>query len=134
MNESLKLLLTNHGLALFSGKTVALVGGSGSGKSTVIALIERFYDPLAGRVLIDGIDIKDIQLKWLRRRIGLVSQEPALFATTVFENIRYGKESATMEEVIEASKSANAHTFISKLPNGYQTQVRFKVFNSSFRL
>lgn len=91
----------------------------------MIALIERFYDPQAGRILIDGIDIKDIELKWLRRQIGLVSQEPALFATTVFENIRYGKESATMEEVVEASKSANAHTFISKLPNGYQTQVSF---------
>lgn len=125
-----QLLLANHGLELFSGKTVALVGGSGSGKSTVIALIERFYDPLAGRILIDGIDIKDIQLKWLRRQIGLVSQEPALFATTVLENIRYGKASATMEEVIEASKSANVHTFISQLPNGYQTQVRFKIFNS----
>lgn len=109
---------------------MALVGSSGSGKSTVIALIERFYDPLAGRILIDGFDIKDLQLKWLRRQIGLVSQEPALFATTVFENIRYGKESATIEEIIEAAKSANAHNFISKLPNGYHTQVRFEFSKS----
>ncbi|KAG0581512.1 hypothetical protein KC19_4G257500 [Ceratodon purpureus] len=116
-------IFKNFSINIPAGKTVALVGSSGSGKSTVIALIERFYDPVAGRILIDGFDIKDLQLKWLRRQIGLVSQEPALFATTVFENIRYGKESATMEEIIEAAKSANAHNFISKLPNGYHTQV-----------
>lgn len=106
-----------------TGKTIALVGSSGSGKSTVIALLERFYDPTAGQVLIDGVDMKELQLRWLRNQIGLVSQEPALFATSIIGNIQYGKDGATMEEVFEAAKSANAHTFISQLPNGYDTQV-----------
>lgn len=112
---------------------MALVGTSGSGKSTVIALLERFYDPLAGQVLIDGVNIKELQLKWLRRQIGLVSQEPALFATSIRENILYGKDGASMEEVIQAAKSANAHAFITKLPNGFETQVckgKFNCFNS----
>lgn len=103
--------------------TVALVGGSGSGKSTVVALIERFYDPSKGQVLLDGINIKDLQLKWMRTQIGLVSQEPALFATTIKENILFGKEGGSMDEVIQAAKSANAHNFISMLPMGYDTQV-----------
>jgi ATP-binding cassette subfamily B (MDR/TAP) protein 1 len=107
-----------------AGKTVALVGSSGSGKSTVIALLERFYDPLAGEVLIDGVNVKELQLKWLRRQIGLVSQEPALFATTIKENILYGKDGATMDEVVEAAKSANAYTFIMQLPQGFDTQAR----------
>jgi ATP-binding cassette subfamily B (MDR/TAP) protein 1 len=110
-----------------AGKTVALVGSSGSGKSTVIALLERFYDPLAGEVLIDGVNIKDLQLKWLRRQIGLVSQEPALFATTIKENILYGKDGATTDEVVEAAKSANAYTFIMQLPQGFDTQARPKI-------
>ncbi len=110
-----------------AGKTVALVGSSGSGKSTVIALLERFYDPLAGEVLIDGVNIKELQLKWLRRQIGLVSQEPALFATTIKENILYGKDGATMDEVVEAAKSANAYTFIMQLPQGFDTQARPKI-------
>jgi ATP-binding cassette subfamily B (MDR/TAP) protein 1 len=108
---------------LYAGKTVALVGSSGSGKSTIIALLERFYDPLAGEVLIDGVNIKELQVKWLRCQIGLVSQEPALFATTIKENILYGKDSATMDEVVEAAKSANAYNFIIQLPQGFDTQV-----------
>lgn len=107
----------------FAGRTVALVGSSGSGKSTVVALLERFYDPSAGQVLIDGVDIKNLQLKWLRNQIGLVSQEPALFATSIVANILYGKDHSSMEDVIEAAKSANAHNFISQLPDGYETQV-----------
>ncbi len=107
----------------YAGKTVALVGSSGSGKSTVIALLERFYDPLAGEVLIDSVNIKEFQLKWLRRQIGLVSQEPALFATTVKENILYGKDGATADEVVDAAKSANAYNFIMQLPQGFDTQV-----------
>ena len=106
-----------------AGKTVALVGGSGSGKSTVIALLQRFYDPLGGEILLDGISIDKLQLKWLRSQMGLVSQEPALFATTIKENILFGKEDASMEEVIEASKASNAHNFICQLPQGYDTQV-----------
>nr|CAD1823055.1 unnamed protein product [Ananas comosus var. bracteatus] len=106
-----------------AGKTVALVGGSGSGKSTVVALLERFYDPSAGEILLDGVDIKTLRLKWLRSQMGLVSQEPALFATSIKENILFGKEDATMEEIVAAAKAANAHNFISQLPQGYDTQV-----------
>ncbi|KAG7559080.1 ABC transporter type 1 transmembrane domain [Arabidopsis thaliana x Arabidopsis arenosa] len=106
-----------------SGKTVALVGGSGSGKSTVISLLQRFYDPLAGEILIDGVSIDKLQVKWLRSQMGLVSQEPALFATTIKENILFGKEDASMDDVVEAAKASNAHNFISELPHGYETQV-----------
>lgn len=108
-----------------SGKTVALVGGSGSGKSTVISLLQRFYDPVAGEILIDGVSIDKLQVKWLRSQMGLVSQEPALFATSIKENILFGKEDASMDDVVEAAKASNAHNFISQLPNGYETQVRF---------
>ncbi|XP_077222482.1 putative multidrug resistance protein [Tasmannia lanceolata] len=106
-----------------AGETVALVGGSGSGKSTAVALLQRFYDPLAGEILFDGVEIKKLQLKWLRSQMGLVSQEPALFATSIKENILFGKEDATMEEVVAAAKASNAHNFISQLPQGYDTQV-----------
>ncbi|CAG7872591.1 hypothetical protein BRARA_F03156 [Brassica rapa] len=106
-----------------SGKTVALVGGSGSGKSTVISLLQRFYNPVAGEILIDGVSIDKLQVKWLRSQMGLVSQEPALFATSIKENILFGKEDATMDDVVEAAKASNAHNFISQLPNGYETQV-----------
>ncbi|XP_077212704.1 ATP binding cassette subfamily B19 [Tasmannia lanceolata] len=106
-----------------AGKTVAVVGGSGSGKSTVVALIERFYDPNQGQVLLDNVDIRTLQLRWLRDQIGLVNQEPALFATTILENILYGKPDATIAEVEAAAAAANAHSFITLLPNGYNTQV-----------
>ena len=110
-------------LEIPAGKTVALVGGSGSGKSTVISLLQRFYDPLSGDILLDGVAINKLQLKWLRSQMGLVSQEPALFATTIKENILFGKENATIEEIEEAAKASNAHNFISQLPQGYDTQV-----------
>ncbi|KAM3367842.1 hypothetical protein ACQJBY_016410 [Aegilops geniculata] len=106
-----------------AGKTAAVVGSSGSGKSTVVSLIERFYDPNQGQVLLDNADIKSLQLKWLRDQIGLVNQEPALFATTIIDNILYGKPDATMAEVEAAASAANAHSFIALLPNGYNTQV-----------
>ncbi|KAK1273583.1 putative multidrug resistance protein [Acorus gramineus] len=106
-----------------AGRTVALVGGSGSGKSTAIALLERFYDPLKGEILLDGVDIKRLQLKWLRSQIGLVSQEPALFATTIKNNIMFGREDATMDEVVAAAKAANIHAFVSQLPEAYDTEV-----------
>lgn len=108
------------------GKTVALVGGSGSGKSTVISLLQRFYDPIAGEILIDGVSINKLQVNWLRSQMGLVSQEPALFATSIKENILFGKEDASMDEVVEAAKASNAHNFISQFPHGYKTQVRFQ--------
>ncbi|KAK4361631.1 hypothetical protein RND71_020583 [Anisodus tanguticus] len=97
-------------------RVAALVGQSGSGKSTVISLLERFYDPEAGEILIDGVDIKKFQLKWLRQQMGLVSQEPVLFATTIRENIIYGKENASEDEIRNAIKLANAAKFIDKLP------------------
>ncbi|XP_058748893.1 ABC transporter B family member 9-like [Vicia villosa] len=111
------------GFSLFvpSGTTTALVGQSGSGKSTVISLLERFYDPDSGEVLIDGVNLKNLQLKWIREQIGLVSQEPILFTTTIRENIAYGKEDATDEEITAAIKLANAKMFIDKLPQGLDT-------------
>ncbi|KAE9466537.1 hypothetical protein C3L33_01556, partial [Rhododendron williamsianum] len=114
----------NFNLKIPSGLTVALVGGSGSGKSTVIALLQRFYDPLGGEICLDGVAIDKLQLKWLRSQMGLVSQEPALFATSIKENILFGKEDGDMEEIIAAAKASNAHNFISQLPQGYDTQVR----------
>ncbi|XP_024371037.1 ABC transporter B family member 19 isoform X5 [Physcomitrium patens] len=106
-----------------AGTTVAIVGNSGSGKSTIISLIERFYDPTAGEVLVDGHDIKTLRLSWLRGKIGLVNQEPVLFATSILENILYGKEGASAAEVTAMAKASNAHSFIDKLPQRYDTQV-----------
>ncbi|KAF8693403.1 hypothetical protein HU200_038796 [Digitaria exilis] len=116
-------ILARFSLRVPAGRTVALVGPSGSGKSTVFALLQRFYDPSAGVVALDGVDIRRLRLKWLRAQMGLVSQEPVLFATTIRENILFGKEDATEEEVISAAKAANAHDFIVHLPQGYETQV-----------
>lgn len=110
-------------LAIPSGATVALVGQSGSGKSTVIGLIERFYDPQLGEVLIDGVNLKEFQLRWIRSKIGLVSQEPALFAASIRDNIAYGKDNATDEEIRAAAELANASKFIDKMPQGFATPV-----------
>ncbi|KAK5841584.1 hypothetical protein PVK06_003905 [Gossypium arboreum] len=106
-----------------AGKTLALVGPSGCGKSSVIALIQRFYEPSSGRVMIDGKDIRKYHLKSLRKHISIVPQEPCLFATTIYENIAYGHESASEGEIIEAATLANAHKFISSMPDGYKTFV-----------
>lgn len=113
------------GFSLFipGGTTTALVGQSGSGKSTVISLIERFYDPQAGEVRIDGVNLKEFQLKWIRSKIGLVSQEPALFTASIKDNIAYGKDGATTEEIRAAAELANASKFIDKLPQGLDTMV-----------
>jgi len=110
-------------LRIRAGKTLALVGPSGCGKSSVIALIQRFYDPTSGRIMIDGKDIRKYNLKSLRRHISVVPQEPCLFATTIYENIAYGHDSATEAEIIEAATLANAHKFISSLTDGYKTYV-----------
>ncbi|XP_057764050.1 ABC transporter B family member 9-like [Salvia miltiorrhiza] len=110
-------------ISIPSGKTAALVGQSGSGKSTVISLVERFYDPGAGQVLIDGVNLKQLKLKWIRGKIGLVSQKPILFTTSIKENILYGKEDATDEEIRRAIQLANAAKFIDKLPQGLDTMV-----------
>ncbi|KAJ0098862.1 hypothetical protein Patl1_22031 [Pistacia atlantica] len=117
------IILKDFSIKMPAGKTMALVGGSGSGKSTVISLLQRFYDPLGGEILLDGVAIDKLQLKWLRSLMGLVSQEPVLFATTIKENILFGKEDAAMEEIIEAAKASNAHNFICQLPQQYDTQV-----------
>ena len=108
-----------------AGATVALCGRSGSGKSTIIQLIERFYDPHEGRVLLDGVDLKTLNVRWLRAQLGLVSQEPVLFQGTVAQNIAYGKPTeASQEEIEAAAKMANAHSFITEsLGDGYATQV-----------
>ncbi|XP_042002674.1 ABC transporter B family member 4-like isoform X2 [Salvia splendens] len=114
-----------RGFSLFipSGTTAALVGQSGSGKSTIVSLIERFYDPQAGQVLIDGVNLKELQLKWIRSKIGLVSQEPVLFTGSIMDNIAYGKEGATREEIRVAAELANAAKFIDKLPQGLDSMV-----------
>ncbi|KAI0480297.1 multidrug resistance protein [Xylariaceae sp. FL0804] len=119
-------------LEIPAGKTTALVGASGSGKSTIVGLVERFYDPVGGRVFLDGHDISTLNLRWLRQQMALVSQEPTLFGTTIYHNIRYGligsrfadeSEERQRERVYEAAKKANAHDFISALPEGYETNV-----------
>ena len=118
-----------YSLSIGAGQTVALCGQSGSGKSTVIQLIERFYDPLSGEVLFDGVDIKTLNVKWLRAQLGYVGQEPVLFNGTVRDNIGYGKPGggATQEEIEEAAKMANAHGFITdSLAEGYETPVGLK--------
>ncbi|KDN70853.1 putative ABC transporter [Colletotrichum sublineola] len=119
-------------LTIPAGKTTALVGASGSGKSTIVGLVERFYDPVRGSVYLDGHDISTLNLRWLRQQMALVSQEPTLFATTIYQNIAYGligtqHEKAGEEEqkrlIENAAKMANAHDFISGLPEGYMTHV-----------
>ncbi|KAF9444209.1 P-loop containing nucleoside triphosphate hydrolase protein [Macrolepiota fuliginosa MF-IS2] len=125
-------VLENVSMTFTAGKSYALVGPSGSGKSTIVSLLERFYDPKNGTVTLDGADLKSLNIKWLRRKIGLVSQEPVLFGTTVRDNVAFGLagspyESATEDEKSEMIKQAcikaNAHEFISRLPKGYDTLV-----------
>jgi len=117
------LVFKDFSLKIRAGQSQALVGASGSGKSSVIALIERFYDATGGKIMIDGKDIRRLNLKSLRLKIGLVQQEPALFAASIFDNIAYGKEGATEAEVMEAARAANVHGFVSALPQGYKTNV-----------
>jgi ATP-binding cassette subfamily B (MDR/TAP) protein 1 len=112
-----QLIFNGFSVHASSGTIMAIVGESGSGKSTVINLVERFYDPQAGEVLIDGMNIKGFKLEWIRGKIGLVNQEPLLFMTSIRENITYGKEDATLEEIKTAAELANAATFIENLPD-----------------
>ncbi|VDP70039.1 unnamed protein product [Echinostoma caproni] len=114
-------VLKNFNLELKSGQTVALVGPSGSGKSTIVHMIQRFYDPLEGEILVEGKNIRDLDLKAFRSQMGCVQQEPILFECSVEENIRLGKLDATEDEIIDAAKMANAHDFILQLPEGYKT-------------
>ncbi|XP_056127421.1 bile salt export pump isoform X2 [Rhinichthys klamathensis goyatoka] len=116
-------ILHDLNVVVKSGETTAFVGPSGSGKSTAIQLIQRFYDPKEGMVTLDGHDIRSLNIQWLRSLIGIVEQEPVLFATTITENIRYGRRGVTMEEIIEAAKQANAYNFIMDLPQKFDTLV-----------
>jgi len=117
------LVLRDVNFNITPGQLVGVVGATGGGKSTVVGLIPRFYDPGAGRVLIDGMDLRDLKLQGLRSNIGFVLQDTVLFRGTVRDNIAYGRPSATDEEIIEAAKLANAHEFILKMPKGYDSLV-----------
>ena len=126
------LVMENVNLLVPAGKTTALVGASGSGKSTIVGLVERFYDPVGGSVFLDGHNVQDLNLRWLRQQISLVSQEPTLFGTSIYGNIQHGligtkHESLEAEKqkdlIITAAKLANAHDFILGLPEGYETNV-----------
>ncbi|KAH8736104.1 multidrug resistance protein [Ilyonectria robusta] len=131
------VVMDDVSLEVPAGKTTALVGASGSGKSTIVGLIERFYEPIGGAVYLDGHDISTLNLRWLRQQISLVGQEPTLFGTTIFQNIKHGLIGTTHENegediqrelVIEAAKKANAHDFITGLPDGYETNVGSRGF------
>ncbi|KAL4973652.1 P-loop containing nucleoside triphosphate hydrolase protein [Aspergillus desertorum] len=126
------MVMDQFNLLIPAGKTTAFVGPSGSGKSTIIGLLERFYSPVAGAVLLDGHDIESLNLQWLRQQISLVGQEPQLFTATIYENIKFGligsdfeqeAESAIRARVVKAARVADAHDFISKLPDGYETSI-----------
>ncbi|XP_066501736.1 ATP-binding cassette, sub-family B (MDR/TAP), member 4 [Hoplias malabaricus] len=116
-------VLNGMNLKIRSGQTIALVGSSGCGKSTTVQLLQRFYDPQEGTVSIDSHDIRSMNVRCLRELIGVVSQEPILFATTISENIRYGREDVTQEEIEQAAREANAYDFIMKLPDKFETLV-----------
>jgi subfamily B ATP-binding cassette protein MsbA len=118
-----KTALNNVNLEIPSGKTIALVGNSGGGKSTIMNMILRFYDPASGKITLDGYDIRDLKISSLRGHMAVVNQEVMLFDDTVLENIRYGKENASEEEIIKAAKLAEADEFINELPDGYKTKI-----------
>ena len=122
-NDGVEGVLNNINLTVPAGAYMALVGSSGTGKTTLCSLIPRFYDVTEGTIMIDGKDIRDVTLSSLRNHIGMVQQDVYLFAGTIFENIAYGKPGAGREEVIEAAKNANAHEFIMSFPDGYDTDI-----------
>jgi ATP-binding cassette subfamily B protein len=116
--------LANINLDVRPGMSVALVGHTGSGKSTIVNLLCRFYDPLQGRVTIDGVDLRDISLESLRSQIGIVLQDTFIFSGTIRENIRFGRPDATDAEIEAAARAVRAHDFIVQLPDGYETEVQ----------
>ncbi|KAE8299342.1 Bile salt export pump ATP-binding cassette sub-family B member 11 [Larimichthys crocea] len=121
--SSIRTVLNDLSMQINAGETTAFVGPSGSGKSTTIQLIQRFYDPKEGMVTLDGHDIRTLNIQWLRSLIGIVEQEPVLFSTTIAENIRFGRPGVTMEDIIQATKEANAYNFIMDLPQKFDTLV-----------
>lgn len=120
-------VLQEISISVQPGQTVALVGPSGCGKSTVVSLIERFYDVLKGTVLLDKVDLRDLNIRWLRGQVGIVSQEPVLFNTSIADNIKYGANHREVsdEEIIEAAKAANIHDFIQSLPQVSEWTIQF---------
>jgi ATP-binding cassette subfamily B protein/subfamily B ATP-binding cassette protein MsbA len=116
-------ILRGVSLDVPAGQTVAVVGYTGAGKTTLVSLVPRFFDPWQGRVLVDGRDVRDVRLRSLREQVGVVLQEPVLFPLTVAENIAYGRPEASREEIEAAARAANAHAFIERLPQGYDTMV-----------
>jgi len=116
-------ILKGLNIDILAGKTIALVGPSGSGKSSTVSLLLRFYDVLSGRVSVEGVNVKDMNLQYLRSNMALVGQEPVLFDLTIGENIAYGKEGCSQEEIEQAAKAANIHNFIMSLPLKYDTRV-----------
>ncbi|MBQ5601038.1 MAG: ABC transporter ATP-binding protein, partial [Phascolarctobacterium sp.] len=124
-------ILDNVSFSATPGQVVALVGPSGAGKSTVASLLPRFYDVTGGSIVIDGLDIREVTMESLREQVGIVPQETMLFNGSVYDNILYGRLDATEEEVMAASRAANAHNFITELPNGYDTQLGDRGVNIS---
>ena len=118
-----RLVLEDVELDIPAGRTVALIGHTGSGKTTLAALVPRFYDATTGRVVVDGVDVRDVTRRSLRREIGVISQDPFLFSATVRENIAFGADDATDEQVVEAARAAQAHEFVEALPEGYDTVI-----------
>lgn len=117
-------ILNNFSLDIRADTTVAFVGASCSGKSTIIQLLQRFYDPIHGQILLDGTNAQQLNLRWLREQIGVVGQEPVLFNMTIRQNLLMGlNRPATQQEIVSACQIANCHTFISRLPQGYDTVI-----------
>ena len=116
-------VLKNVSFKVSKGEKIALVGATGAGKSTIVSLLSRFYDPTKGKILVDGKDIKNVDLESLRSQMGIMLQDTFLFSESIMENIRYGRLDATDEEVINAAKAVNAHKFIMELEKGYDTEV-----------
>jgi ATP-binding cassette subfamily B protein len=106
-----------------AGTRLGIVGTTGAGKTTLVSLLTRFYDPTAGQILLDGVDLRAYRLADLRNQFAIVLQEPVLFSTSIAENIAYGRPAASLDEIVAAARAANAHDFIVKLPQGYETQV-----------
>lgn len=132
-NRPSALVLDNFSLSVAPGEHVALVGGSGAGKSTTVTILEKFYDYHAGKVTLDGRDLRLVEPNWVRSQIGLVSQEPCLLSYTIADNIRYGDNSrfVPMDEVVEAARTANIHDFIMSLPDQYDTQLASSAYSGS---